>query len=74
MSGDGDEPRTTALDRTCYDRSDALNGIAHHMNKMIEHRRHAADIVKQFNLDIALPNEKPMLEAMARAAVLKHKR
>jgi hypothetical protein len=62
----------TKLDRTYYDRSDALNGVAHHMNKMLEHRRHAADIARQFNLDIALPNEKSMLEAISRAAILKH--
>jgi hypothetical protein len=60
------------LNRDHYNRSDALRAIAHHLNGMLEHRRHIEDILRQFQFDIAMPPSKPLLEALARAAQLKH--
>jgi hypothetical protein len=60
------------LDRTHYDRSDALNAIAHHLNRMLEDLAHVTEIAQQFNLDLMPPPKKPLLEALSRAAALKH--
>lgn len=57
--------------RIYHDRSDALDGLAHHIDKMIEHRRHAAEIIHQFHLDIGLPPVKPLRDAGDRAAALR---
>lgn len=55
-------PTIIAVDRTYYDRNDALNAVSFHVSKMLQHQAQAASIIEQFSLPIELPGKKGLLE------------
>lgn len=50
------------IDRSSYNRDDALQAAGHHMMEVIRHYREAAAIIQQHQLGVVLPPEQPLLE------------